>query len=80
EDFSFISTDFVPLLNVKPSTLRPGYVIEVANGKKVETDMIICGCILELGDSLFTIDLIPFGHGSFDIIVGMIGCLDIRLR
>ncbi|GJW53698.1 reverse transcriptase domain-containing protein [Tanacetum coccineum] len=46
-DFSFISTEFVPLLNVKPSIVRPGYVIEVAN------------------------DLIPFGHGSFDVIVGM---------
>ncbi|GKB65698.1 putative reverse transcriptase domain-containing protein, partial [Tanacetum coccineum] len=70
-DFIFISTNFVPLLNVKPSTLRLGYVIEVANGKKIETDKIIRGCILELGDSLFTIDLIQFGHGSFDAIMGM---------
>ncbi|GJS95396.1 putative reverse transcriptase domain-containing protein [Tanacetum coccineum] len=46
-DFSFISTKFVPLLNVKPSIVSPGYVIEVAN------------------------DLIPLGHGSFDVIVGM---------
>nr|GEV93363.1 putative reverse transcriptase domain-containing protein [Tanacetum cinerariifolium] len=52
-------------------TLRPGYLIEVANGKKVETYRIICGCILELGDSVFTIDLIPFGHGSFVVIIGM---------
>nr|GEX04274.1 hypothetical protein [Tanacetum cinerariifolium] len=70
-DCSFISTEFMLLLNVKPSTLRPSYVIEVANGKKVETDKIIHGCILELGDSLFTIELIPFGHGSFDVIIGM---------
>ncbi|GJW56738.1 putative reverse transcriptase domain-containing protein [Tanacetum coccineum] len=46
-DFSFIFTDFVSLLNVKPSILRPIYVIEIAN------------------------DLIPFGHGSFDVIMGM---------
>ncbi|GJY30748.1 putative reverse transcriptase domain-containing protein, partial [Tanacetum coccineum] len=70
-DSSFISTEFVPLLNVKPSTLRPSYVIKVANGKKVKTDKIIHGSILELGDSLFTIDLIPFGHGSFDVIIEM---------
>ncbi|GKA16364.1 putative reverse transcriptase domain-containing protein, partial [Tanacetum coccineum] len=70
-DFSFISTKFVPLLNVTPSIIRPGYVIKVANGKKVETDKIIHGFKLELGDSLFNIDLIPFGHGSFDVIVGM---------
>ncbi|GJT55321.1 gag-pol polyprotein [Tanacetum coccineum] len=35
-DFSFISTNFAPLLNVKPSIVNPGYVIEVADGKKVE--------------------------------------------
>ncbi|GJZ45956.1 putative reverse transcriptase domain-containing protein [Tanacetum coccineum] len=27
-DFSFISTEFAPLLNVKPSIVNPGYVIE----------------------------------------------------
>ncbi|GKD26203.1 putative reverse transcriptase domain-containing protein, partial [Tanacetum coccineum] len=31
-DFSFISTDFAPLINVKPSFVNPGYVIEVADG------------------------------------------------
>ncbi|GJV23935.1 reverse transcriptase domain-containing protein [Tanacetum coccineum] len=43
-DFSFISTDFAPLLNVKPSFVNPGYVIEVADGKKVEVDRaeIVC--------------------------------------
>ncbi|GKD85124.1 putative reverse transcriptase domain-containing protein, partial [Tanacetum coccineum] len=67
-DFSFIYTKFVPLLNVKPSIVRPGYVIEVADGKKVEVDRIIRGCKLELGNSLFTIDLISLGYGSFDVI------------
>ncbi|GKB07573.1 putative reverse transcriptase domain-containing protein [Tanacetum coccineum] len=70
-DFSFISTNFAPLLNVKPSIVNPGYVIEVADGKKVEVDRIIRDCKLELGNSLFIIDLIPLGHGSFDVIVGM---------
>ncbi|GJT36963.1 putative reverse transcriptase domain-containing protein [Tanacetum coccineum] len=51
--------------------LDPGYVIEVANGKKEEVDRIIRDCKLELGNSLFTIDLIPLGHGSFDVIVGI---------
>ncbi|GJU71305.1 putative reverse transcriptase domain-containing protein [Tanacetum coccineum] len=45
-DFSFISTEFAPLLNVKPSIVNPG-------------------------NSLFSINLIPLGHGSFDVIVGM---------
>ncbi|GJS26253.1 putative reverse transcriptase domain-containing protein, partial [Tanacetum coccineum] len=70
-DFSFISTEFAPLLNVRPSIVNPGYVIEVADGKKVEVDRIILNCKLELGGSLFSINLIPLGHGSFDVIVGM---------
>ncbi|GKC34023.1 putative reverse transcriptase domain-containing protein [Tanacetum coccineum] len=43
-DFSFISTEFAPLLNVKPSIANPGYVIEVADGKKLEVDSIFCDC------------------------------------
>ncbi|GJW70726.1 putative reverse transcriptase domain-containing protein [Tanacetum coccineum] len=70
-DFSFISTEFTPLLNVKPSIVNLGYVIEVADGKKVEVDRIIRDCKLELESSLFSINLIPLGHGSFDVIVGM---------
>ncbi|GJW19242.1 putative reverse transcriptase domain-containing protein [Tanacetum coccineum] len=70
-DFSFISTKFAPLLNEKPSIANPGYVIEVANGKKEEVDRIFHGCRLELGDYIFSIDLIALGQGSFDVIVGM---------
>nr|GEW45006.1 reverse transcriptase domain-containing protein [Tanacetum cinerariifolium] len=70
-DFSFISSKFTPVLNVKPSIISPGYVIEVANGKKEEVDRIICDCKLELVNSLFTVDLMPLGHESFDVIVRM---------
>ncbi|GJS43222.1 putative reverse transcriptase domain-containing protein [Tanacetum coccineum] len=65
-DFSFISAEFAPLLNVKPSIANPGYMIEVADGKKVEVDSIFRDCTLELGSSLFSIHLIPLGHRSFD--------------
>ncbi|GJW14548.1 putative reverse transcriptase domain-containing protein [Tanacetum coccineum] len=44
---------------------------QVADGKKVEVDKIIHDCKLELGNSMFSIKLIPLGHGSFDVIVGM---------
>ncbi|GKD66003.1 putative reverse transcriptase domain-containing protein [Tanacetum coccineum] len=57
--------------NVNAVEARQDPNVVTSNGKKVETDRIIHGCILELGDSLFTIDLISFGHGSFDVIVGM---------
>ncbi|GKA80531.1 putative reverse transcriptase domain-containing protein [Tanacetum coccineum] len=62
---------FAPLLNVEPCTVNPGYVIEIADGKSVEVDKVIRDCKLELGNSLFTIDLIPLGHRSSDVIVGM---------
>ncbi|GJR29557.1 putative reverse transcriptase domain-containing protein [Tanacetum coccineum] len=48
-----------------------GADFKVANGKKEEVDRIFRGCRLELGDSMFLIDLIPLGQGSFDVIVGM---------
>ncbi|GKE36798.1 reverse transcriptase domain-containing protein, partial [Tanacetum coccineum] len=67
----FISTKFAPFLNVEPCIVNPGYVIEIADGKSVEVDKVIRDCKLELGNSLFTIDLISLGHGSFDVIVGM---------
>ncbi|GKE17639.1 putative reverse transcriptase domain-containing protein [Tanacetum coccineum] len=70
-DFSFISTKFAPLLNVEPCIVNPGFAIEIADGKSVKVDKVIRDCKLELGNSLFTIDLIPLGHGSFDVIVGM---------
>ncbi|GJV47874.1 putative reverse transcriptase domain-containing protein [Tanacetum coccineum] len=70
-DFSFISTEFTPLVNVKPSIVNPSYVIEVADDKKVEVDRIIRDYKLELGNSLFSINLIPLVHGSFDVIMGM---------
>ncbi|GJW63571.1 putative reverse transcriptase domain-containing protein [Tanacetum coccineum] len=56
---------------LRASIVNPGYVIEVVDGKKVEVDRIIHDCKLELGSSLFSINLIPLGHGSFDVIVGM---------
>ncbi|GJW59882.1 putative reverse transcriptase domain-containing protein [Tanacetum coccineum] len=71
DDFSFIFTKFAPLLNVKPSIVNLGYVIEVADGKKVEVDRIIRDSKLELVNSLFSINLIPLGHESFNVIVGM---------
>nr|GEV88054.1 reverse transcriptase domain-containing protein [Tanacetum cinerariifolium] len=68
---SFISTNFLPSIDMKPSVINPGYEIEIASGVKVVTNMIVRGCRLELEGHTFIIDLIPFGHGSFDVIIGM---------
>ncbi|GKC96850.1 putative reverse transcriptase domain-containing protein [Tanacetum coccineum] len=47
-----------------------GY-IEIASGQLVEIYKVIRGCKLEIEGHIFDIDLIPFGHRSFDVIVGM---------
>nr|GFB06277.1 putative reverse transcriptase domain-containing protein [Tanacetum cinerariifolium] len=70
-DYSFISTNFLPLIDIKPSVINPRYEIEIASGVKVVTNMIVRGCRLELEGHTFIFDLIPFGHGSFDVIIGM---------
>nr|GEV29280.1 putative reverse transcriptase domain-containing protein [Tanacetum cinerariifolium] len=44
---------------------------EIADGESVEVDRVIRDCKLELENSLFSTDLIPLVHGSFDVIVGM---------
>ncbi|GJV34429.1 putative nucleotidyltransferase, ribonuclease H [Tanacetum coccineum] len=52
-DYSFISTNFLPLINMKPSVISPGYEIEIASGLKVVTNMIVRVQIpLSNGDNL----------------------------
>ncbi|GJU81517.1 putative reverse transcriptase domain-containing protein [Tanacetum coccineum] len=70
-DYSFVSTTFVPLLDIEPSSLGFSYEIEIASGQLVEINKVIRGCKLEIEGHTFDIDLIPFGHGSFDVIIGM---------
>ncbi|GJU92931.1 putative reverse transcriptase domain-containing protein [Tanacetum coccineum] len=43
-------------------------------GQLVEIDKVIKGCKLEIEGHVFDIDLIPFGHGSFDVIIGSETC------
>ncbi|GJX15543.1 putative reverse transcriptase domain-containing protein [Tanacetum coccineum] len=43
--------------------------IVTASGQLVEIDKVIKGCKLEIEGHVFDIDLIPFGHGSFDVII-----------
>ncbi|GKD06787.1 retrotransposon protein, putative, ty3-gypsy subclass [Tanacetum coccineum] len=49
---------------MEPTTL-------IASGQLVEIDKVIRGCELEIKWHAFDIDLISFGSGSFDVIVGM---------
>ncbi|GKA66205.1 putative reverse transcriptase domain-containing protein [Tanacetum coccineum] len=70
-DYSFVSTTFIPLLDIEPSDLGFNYEIEIASGQLVEIDKVIKGCKLEIKGHMFDINLIPFGSGSFDVIIGM---------
>ncbi|GJZ91169.1 putative reverse transcriptase domain-containing protein [Tanacetum coccineum] len=67
---SFVSTTFIPLLGINPSELGFRYEIEIASGHLVEIDKLIKGCKLEIEGHAFYIDLISFGHESFDVIIG----------
>ncbi|GKB65557.1 putative reverse transcriptase domain-containing protein, partial [Tanacetum coccineum] len=68
-DYSFVSTTFIPLLGIEPSELGFIYEIKIASGQLVEIDKVIKGCKIEIEGHVFDIDLIPFGHGSFDVII-----------
>ncbi|GKA98745.1 putative reverse transcriptase domain-containing protein [Tanacetum coccineum] len=56
---------------IEPSELGFRYEIEIASRQLVEIDKVIKGCKLEIEGHVFDIDLIPFRHGSFDVIIGM---------
>nr|GEV62951.1 hypothetical protein [Tanacetum cinerariifolium] len=70
-DYSFVSTTFIPLLSIEPSNLGFSYEIEIASGQLVELNKVIRGCKLEIKGHVFDIDLIPFRHGSFDMIISV---------
>ncbi|GKC80824.1 putative reverse transcriptase domain-containing protein [Tanacetum coccineum] len=70
-DMSFVNTNFSHLIDIKPVKLNNSYEVELANGKIASTDTVLRGCILNLVDHLFEIDLMPIKLGSFDVIVGM---------
>ncbi|GKF71151.1 putative reverse transcriptase domain-containing protein, partial [Tanacetum coccineum] len=47
------------------------FEIEIASGQLVKIDKVIRGCKLEIEGRVFDINLVPFGSGSFDVIIGM---------
>ncbi|GKA18487.1 putative reverse transcriptase domain-containing protein, partial [Tanacetum coccineum] len=70
-DYSFVSTTFIRLLGIEPNDLGFSYEIEIASGQLVEIDKVIRGCKLEIEGHALDINLIPFGSGSFNVIIGM---------
>ncbi|GKE73871.1 putative reverse transcriptase domain-containing protein, partial [Tanacetum coccineum] len=54
---------------IEPSDIGFSYEIEIASEQLVEIDKVIKGCKLEIQGHMFDINLIPFGSGSFDVII-----------
>ncbi|GKF56488.1 putative reverse transcriptase domain-containing protein, partial [Tanacetum coccineum] len=69
-DYSFVSTTFIPLLDIEPNDLGFSYDIEIASEQLVEIDKVIRGSKPEIEGHVFNINLISFGSGSFDVIIG----------
>ncbi|GJS84128.1 putative reverse transcriptase domain-containing protein [Tanacetum coccineum] len=67
-DRSFVSSTFSDLLDDVPSALDTNYVVELADGRISETNVILKGYTLGLLGHPFDIDLMPIELGSFDII------------
>ncbi|GJZ43605.1 hypothetical protein Tco_0590860 [Tanacetum coccineum] len=55
---------------LEPSELGFKYETEIASRQLVEIDKVIKGCKLEIEGHVFDINLIPFRHGSIDVIIG----------
>ncbi|GKD10047.1 putative reverse transcriptase domain-containing protein, partial [Tanacetum coccineum] len=70
-DYSFVSTRFIALLGIEPNDLGLSNEIEIASGQLVKIDKVIKGCKLDIEGHVFDINFIPFGSGSFDVIIGM---------
>ncbi|GKD39616.1 putative reverse transcriptase domain-containing protein [Tanacetum coccineum] len=70
-DRSFLSSTISALLDVTPSTLDTSYAVELADGRILETNIVLRGCTLGLLGHPFDIDLMPIELGSFDIIISM---------
>ncbi|GJY99000.1 reverse transcriptase domain-containing protein [Tanacetum coccineum] len=59
------------MTGIEPNNLGFIYEIEIASGQLVEIDKVISGCKLEIEGHVFYINLIHFGSGSFDVIIGI---------
>nr|GEX89281.1 hypothetical protein [Tanacetum cinerariifolium] len=70
-NYRFFSTTFIPLLDIEPNELGFSYEIEIDKGQLIEINKVINGCKFEIKGHVFDINLIPFGSGSFDVIIGM---------
>nr|GEU44667.1 reverse transcriptase domain-containing protein [Tanacetum cinerariifolium] len=70
-DRSFVSNTFSTLLDITLSALDVSYAVELADGRTLETNIVLRCCTLGLLGHPFNIDLMPIDLGSFNVIIGM---------
>ncbi|MGI4673398.1 hypothetical protein ACR2XN_28445, partial [Klebsiella pneumoniae] len=58
-------------MKLKTQPLEDSLQVEIANHELIPVNQIHLGCKLKIGEHLFSIDLIPFKLGEFDIMLGM---------
>ncbi|KAL8134563.1 hypothetical protein AgCh_009545 [Apium graveolens] len=68
---SFISRDFAHKLRLKADPLLEPLQVEIANHEVIPVNQIHPACELTIGEQSFSVDLIPFKLGEFDIILGI---------
>nr|GEW87795.1 hypothetical protein [Tanacetum cinerariifolium] len=59
------------MTGIESSNLGFSYEIEISSGQLLEIDKVIRGCKLEIEGYTLSIDLIPVGSGSFNVIIGI---------
>nr|GEX97212.1 reverse transcriptase domain-containing protein [Tanacetum cinerariifolium] len=70
-DKSFMNINFSRLIDIEPVKVNHSSEVELADGRVVSTNTILRGCVLNLVNHLFEIDLMPIELGTFDVITGM---------
>ncbi|KAL8146752.1 hypothetical protein AgCh_004479 [Apium graveolens] len=68
---SFISRNFACKLRLKAEPLIEPLQVEIANHEVIPVNQIHPACELGIGEQSFSVDLIPFKLGEFDVILGM---------
>ncbi|GKA66368.1 putative reverse transcriptase domain-containing protein [Tanacetum coccineum] len=70
-DRSFVNTRFSFMLDINPVKIDTSYEVELPDGIVVNTNTILKGCILNLVNHLFEIDLMLIELDTFDVIISM---------
>ena len=68
---SFISVNFMRKLGMVSIPLEESMNIEIANQEVITVDQVCPNCEVMIQKQLFTVDLIPFKLGEFEVILGM---------